>query len=238
MRRFLFITLIFAFSGFFFFSNDALSKKDAVMDSAMRSAQVPTRFLANIFEGANSEQVRILEQENEALRAQLFVIEREARPILFDGKKAVIAKVYSTYPTNSHHLVSINAGTLDGVTSGMPVLFNDAFLFGRVVDASDHRSIVQTVFDLEWEVPAKIGNDGVNALFVGGRDPRLTLILKNESITKGDTVYVSSKDFPYGLILGLVEDALYTPELTFQEATVRLPYDAASVTEVMVLLES
>ena len=238
MRRFLFITTIFILGGFFFFSDDALSKKDAAMNSAMRSVEVPTQFLASIFGNSEHQQVKVLEQENNALRAQLFALNHQAKPLFFDGKKAVTAKIYSAYPTNSHHLVSINAGTLDGITEGMPVLFNDAFLFGRVVEVSPRRSIVQTVFDLAWEIPTKIGSDGINALFVGGRDPRLTLILKNETIAEGDIVYASSKEFPYGLILGLIESVIQIPELTFQEAKLRLPYDATSVTQVMVLLES
>jgi Cell shape-determining protein len=95
-------------------------------------------------------------------------------------------------------------------------------------------SSVQTIFDPGISLPVKIGAKETNALLVGGRVPRLTLIEKEEIILPGDEVYASASDFPYGLYVGEILELFPESGSAFQEASLKIPYDGGSLDRVFV----
>jgi cell shape-determining protein MreC len=178
-----------------------------------------------------------LEGENARLRAELELLAASA--CLRSGVQQVVrARMYSTYPFNNRGFVTINAGARDGISLSRTVTIDGVYLFGTVVEVFDSYSVVRTIFDSGWEVPVKIGDTaaGTDALLVGGREPRLTLIAKEAGVADGAPVYVVASDFTYGLTVGAVLDVRGNESSAFYESAITVPYEVSTLTEVWVLL--
>ena len=144
------------------------------------------------------------------------------------------AHVFSSYPFNHRGLIEIDAGSGEGIREGMGVAASGLFLLGRIETVSPHTSIVKTIFDNDVSLPVKIGKQGIDALLVGGRTPRLTLIVKDAEIAPGDQVYSTGAHFPYGLAVGELLKIHSDSGGAFREASIMLPYDPGSLEMVSV----
>jgi len=182
------------------------------------------------------ENISTLMQENASLKAKLFFLEHDTVRIIAEQRIFVSAPVYSTYPFNNRSLITIAAGKADKIVAQAPVVFGDYIFLGEVFDVTEQTSIVRTVFDPGWELPVKIGEDSVDALLIGGRTPRLTLIVSSAKLNPGDTIFTATPTFPYGLTIGEVDEISYTPGSGFQEAHIRLPYEFSMIDTVSVIL--
>lgn len=190
-----------------------------------------SRFSQN---GAGDE-ILSLRQENERLKAQMLFLSKGARLETLDGRNYQIAKIHSSYPFNDRGLISINTGSGSGVSESVAVTVGGDFFLGQAVQLFRDSSLVRTVYDTGWEIAVKIGTDQVDALLIGGREPRLTLILKDKAIAAGLPVYVAQKGLPYGLMIGTVKEITYNQASAFQEATLDFAYKVGDLTEVYVL---
>ncbi|MEK7554614.1 MAG: rod shape-determining protein MreC [Patescibacteria group bacterium] len=184
--------------------------------------------------GRSSETEQLL-RENARLKAEVLFLAKEPRNTGTVARPEVSAKVHSTYPTNSRGLLNINAGSSEGIKKGMTVTVDGFTFLGVVEEVGERSSIVRTIFDTDWQIPVKIGDGAHDALMVGGRGPRLTLIVKTGNVLDGDDVYTASKEFPYGLRIGEVKEVKGEPGSTFEEADIKLPFDA-TLDEVHILL--
>ncbi len=158
--------------------------------------------------------------------------------IIQQGKRSVLmAQVYSTFPFNHKHLLAINAGADQGVVVGMPVTAEGNLLLGQIVEVSERQALAQTIFDNNWTLPVRVGPTLRDALLVGGQNPRLTLIDKNDVVQKGDIVISAKKEFPYGMSVGEVGEVNNLVARSFQEAELVLPYTMRDLREVAVILK-
>lgn len=158
--------------------------------------------------------------------------------VVQQGRRSVlIAPVYSTFPFNQKHLLAINAGASDGLSPGMAVTVDGNYLIGRILEVSEKQSLVQTIFDSDWTLPVRVGAMSYDALLVGGQNPRLTLIDKNDLLQTGDPVFSAQKEFPYGLPVGEVGVVNNLVARSFQEAELTLSYTIRSLREVAVILK-
>jgi cell shape-determining protein MreC len=202
-------------------------------------------FLLGSFAGGeNATQLHDLQVENNALKSELAVLKDMKGELLSDRGASLSALVYSRYPFGFKNELLINAGKVEGVALGMPIVAmshlrsgadGHAVLVGSVEQVFEHTSVVKTVFDDSWRSAVRIGQNGVDALLVGGPDPKLTLISKDATSTAGESVYNASPGFPYGIALGLVDTVNIARDQLFHEATIRFPYDVGAVRTVFVL---
>ena len=95
---------------------------------------------------------------------------------------------------------------------------------------------IETIFTSGWELPVRIGAERVEALFVSGREPKLTLISKKKNVSGGEEVFLSSRDFPLGLTLGTVGAVTEPSEDIFKEARLAVPYAITELTKLFVRL--
>lgn len=147
-------------------------------------------------------------------------------------REFLVVKVFSTYPFNHKNLAAVAAGSKDGVKLNMNALVSGERLFGKIVEVSGNQSIIRTIFDPNWSLPVRIGNQETDALLVGGQEPRLTTIEKNRIVSIGDRIYSASKDFGYGLFIGTVGDIDDLPGVAFREADVTLDYEFNNLREL------
>ena len=86
-------------------------------------------------------------------------------------------------------------------------------------------------------MPVRVGPSLRDALLIGGQNPRLTLIDKNDLVQKGDQVISAKKEFPYGISIGEVGEVNNLVAHSFQEAELVLPYTMRDLREVAVILK-
>ena len=226
--------------GFFVATVAALFIGDRNVSLGMRLARL-LRAPADVVRGVyaykeiSDDFSRVLLQKAD-VEAQLFALTKEAASGISGKHRYIRAPVFSTYPFNNRDVVVISAGNRDGVRSGMPVTVENALLFGQVENADSTHARVRTIFDAGWKIPVKIGTSGVDGLFIGGRQPRITLIAKTAALEQGQTVYVAGIGFPYGFTVGTIAQAMSDAGSAFQEATVAFPYVPSDVAEVSILL--
>lgn len=178
-----------------------------------------------------------LKKENENLKAELqgLKIENFEAKILQDGFLTV--KVFSTYPFNVKSQITVDAGKAQGVKSLMPALFGKNILLGQVVEVTENNSIIQTIFDPNWQLPVRIGEGGINGLLQGGNEPRITFIEKDKPISTGDFVYSAGRGFPLELKVGEISEIKESAPGIFKEAVLVVPFNIGSLREIEILLK-
>ncbi|MDO8516321.1 MAG: rod shape-determining protein MreC [bacterium] len=190
----------------------------------------------------NAPDAQTLMQENLALKAELIKIEKEEamQGIHFTG---VRANVYSRYPFNLKDILTLSAGTRDGVTVGAAIVMpahatgTAGIFIGLISKTSDFTSEAQTVFDPSLKLPVRIGRSGAQALLTGGLTPMLTLIGKDAKIQEGDIVYSAVSGVPYGLAVGYAGTAVVSEDQIFKEAPLELPFSFGDIEVVEILIQ-
>ena len=236
LTRILTIFGIFGIIGFSLFWGDSFlnknivsAKLDTVVSPSLAFIQSSLSFSGQSFDPKE------LAYENARLRAQILALTKTSCEYTTSDRKFIKAQVYSTYPFNNRDLITLNVGSRDGVVSGMNIVVDDIFLLGQITEVFETHSFARTIFDTGWQIPVKIGPLGTDALLAGGRSPRLTLIVKDASISSRASVYATAKDFLYGFTIGEVFEVYDNPNNSFKEASIDLPYEVGTITDVSVL---
>ena len=143
---------------------------------------------------------RSLAGENERLRDLLrFVPDNPSQFI----SARVIADSGGTFVRS----MLVNAGTRDGVRTGLPVVVGDG-LIGRVVDAGERVSRVLLIDDLNSRIPVVVGPHRVRAVLAGDNSlhPKLIYLAANAQVEKGARIATSGQGgvFPPGVPVGAV----------------------------------
>ncbi len=153
-------------------------------------------------------------------------------PITVQGTSFYPASLFSTYPLNNKNLIMIDRGSRDQISLSSPVLVlkdNEPFLLGHVIQSRLRESAVQTIFDSGWRGAVRIGSSRVNAFLEGGMPPRVTLIVKDAAVQEGDIVYSASKDYPYGVRIGVLGTLTESSNGFFKEADLEVPYTLSDI---------
>lgn len=182
---------------------------------------------------------RDLTLENEVLRAELAKLRSMPSSHGGGSHRYEPAFIYSRYPFRSKKEFIVSRGANDGVSTGLavvlPVADGGARLVGKVEKVFESTALVLTVFDPRFTLPVRVGEQGIDALLVGGSEPHLAYIEKTAPLASGAVVYAASADFPYGLSIGDVLDVRDAADQLFTEATVRVAYDLHALKAVYIL---
>ena len=227
------VYLAVTFLGDFFFSFKNDSSREFV--GFLRPALA---FFGSFFnEKIENEELAKLRFENELLKARILALEKAPRVQELALRQYLNAQIYSSYPFNNRGLIAINAGAAEGVSVGMAVAAGGDILLGQIIEVKSRYSLAKTIFENGWEVPVKIGEGGADALFVGGREPKLILITKDKEIAAGDPVYAAARDFPYGMKIGEIRDVSDDERNAFKQATLNLPYELQNLVQAAILIK-
>lgn len=187
------------------------------MMSATVAAMAPVRALAKRFaeQAASGAEVERLAAENRrlateagrvaALERQLADLSALARVVPQREGPFVSGRVVATSNGALARTATIDAGRLDGVRIGYPVVNGDGVV-GRVLETGGAGARVLLLSDLASRVPAIVGRQGTLAVVAGDGSPRprLEVVADGSGITEGDGVATSGIGglFPRGLPLG------------------------------------
>jgi len=180
------------------------------------------------------KKIQSIEAENKSLKKQVELLSLKLG-IKDQNSGEVVAGVYSTYPFNDKVHITIDKGSADGIDTGMPVLYKDHIIFGKVVAVKKTQSEVETVFDAEWKTSVAVGTSSVKAVLTGGNNPKVEFIPKDALIKEGDGIVNIASEFPMRAIIGSVKSVSLDEKKLWQIANIELPFSLESVDSVIVL---
>ncbi len=194
-------------------------------------------YLTSFFvkKGSFADENLRLKQENENLKAQIQGYSISNFQSSASSSQFISAKVFSAYPFNIKNQITINVGENQGIKKNMTVIFGENILIGQITEVFKDYSVVQTIFDPNWQTPVRIGQEEINGLFKGGNEPQVILIEKEKQIQIGDIVYTASQEFPYGLKIGEVIEIKETAAGVFKEAILKIPFNVSELREVNII---
>lgn len=184
--------------------------------------------------GNLAEENLALRLENESLKTQLFW-QGKKEPVWLGGWEYRPAIVQSSYPFNNQRLISINLGSDDGIKPAMPVAVFPGILLGRITEVFPHYSWVQTIFDPDFKASVRLGWGSADGLLEGGNQPAISLIPKNQPAAKGDIIFASGQEFPYGMKIGNLGIITESQEDFFKKSPAELAYNLNEVQKVYVV---
>lgn len=165
-----------------------------------------------------------LAAENVALRNQLSSMEsgENGSTFLYQG-----AKVVQMTTNRLHNYLTINRGSVDGVTKGQGVRNEDGVV-GLVRTVGPNYSVVQPIINTNSNLSCRFTkNDYAGILKWDGKDNRFALLTDVSThmvVNTGDTIVTSglSPVFPEGIPVGIVESCILKEGDSYYTIRVRL----------------
>jgi len=155
--------------------------------------------------------------------------------------RGVTARVVSNSPSNFQLTVTVNRGSNDGVTTGMPVV-TPAGLVGRISEVSDNRATVLLLTDPASSVGVRLaGSREIGSVTGSGRRDLLplSLISVETKVAEGEAVVTSGLQgglFPPQIPVGRVRGTKITPGQLEQEVTIEPVVDLDRLELVRILI--
>ncbi|WP_421860100.1 rod shape-determining protein MreC [Marinobacter salarius] len=173
-----------------------------------------------------------LQEENEALRARLLILERRAlkyaalasennelRKLMNSSEvlddRVIVGEIVGVSPDPFSHEVVINKGSRDGVVVGQAILDANG-LMGQVQQTSSFTSRVLLVSDSSHAVPVEVVRNGLRAILLGNGDTstlELVHVPDTADIREGDLLVSSGLGgrFPKGYPVAEVDQISKEP---------------------------
>ena len=128
------------------------------------------------------------------------------------------ARIVGRIMDKSRYYLTLNAGSLDSVESGMPII-TDRGLVGFIFSTAQRYAIIQTILDKDTRIAAKIERTRVNGVIAweGGDYLYLTNVSKTEDVNVGDVVVTSdySTRYPADIVIGRIVEKKDEPTTLF-----------------------
>lgn len=155
----------------------------------------------------------------------------------------VIAHVINNSINCAHNYITIDKGSLDGITPEMGVMDQNGIV-GIVNVVSDHTARLISVLNPYLRLSCKVkGHAQVGSLVWDGKDPSeamLEELPKHSEFTPGDTIVTSgySSVFPEGVPVGTVMSSTRDIEDNFYTLRVKLFTDFSTLSTVRVIRDN
>lgn len=199
--------------------------------------------------GVSRSQLEELRAQNERLRSRVAELE-EAR--LENARLTELVKLTKARdlesvaahvigrPTSAwENVITIDRGSEDSITAGMPVL-GPLGLLGQTVEVSRSSAKVRLITDPRSGVAAMIQATRVEGIVRGSLDGYLSLdfVSVDSTVSAGDVIITSGLGgvYPKGIIIGEVLTAERTPSALQQEIRLTPASDPLALEEVLVLV--
>lgn len=182
-----------------------------------------------------------LEQRNQSLYT-LEVREIEDSEII-NSFDFVSAKVINNSVERFKNYITINKGSLDGISPGMAVI-SAAGAVGKVKSVSDHYAVLISLLNTEEFTSSVIKRTNhFGSINWDGKDPlysQLNFIPRHADPVVGDTVVTSGYNavFPEGILVGVIDEVSLGPEAQFYDIKVKLAQDFSRLSFVEVVRNS
>lgn len=159
-----------------------------------------------------------LKLENSLLRDQLGLSDKKE----YNFIEAEIDIVNNNLASKT---ITINKGTLDGVSKDMAVIIPGNILVGQIKEVHDNYSVVQLITDKKFNASSILVDRGVvGELKSNDSEGKIIDLIKtNEVIEKDDVIATSGIDkLPAGLLIGVVSNVSNNDGALFKSIEARL----------------
>jgi rod shape-determining protein MreC len=203
-------------------------------------------FFKNITtDAATVEEMRRQNEElqSRVIRMEEYRQENERLSQLLELKDAynlesVGARVISTSADSWNRVITINKGSVAGLTVGMPVMSANG-LIGQIESTSPYSSVVRLITDEESGVSAFLQSSRAEGVLSGSVDGILHLdfITLDVAVEVGDTVITSGTGgvYPKGIPIGEVLSVKNAPSDTYRTIVVKPITKVSAYEEVLVI---
>jgi len=204
---------------------------------------------------------RILE-ENERLRIQIAAMEadaRAARDVLEENERLqmmlgfkfrrpdldfVMVDVVARDAPVWASVITVNAGSREGIAPDMAVIDAASFLVGIVIRVSENQADIRTVIDTDFRMPALVYRTGDEGSARGSFDLMrhgslsLGFLQRGSGLRNGDTVLTAAAPgsmIPPGLVIGEVSDVQIELDGISEYAEIKPATDIPSLRQVFII---
>lgn len=199
--------------------------------------------------GVSRSQLEALRAQNVELRRRVSTLEearlenirlkRLAGFTQATNTKNVGARVIGR-PTNQWEgVITIDRGTADGITAGMPVVGPQGLL-GQTVGVTKHAAKVRLITDPKSGVAAMVQSTRAEGVVRGSIEGKLTMdfVSAETTVKAGDVVISSGMGgvYPKGLVVGEVTRVQNSPAALYQDIEVTPSGRLSGLEEVVVLV--
>jgi len=180
----------------------------------------------------SESRLKEIEEQNEFLKRQLeFVQEQKIN--------AIIANVIGKSQDSFQNFLIIDKGEKNGLEKGLAVTNQDVII-GKIYSASQYTSKVLLINDSFSQVAVSVQNKDHSIGILNGEyglGLKINLIPQTEEIKEGDYVITSGleENIPRGLLVGQIDNVLYTEGELFKTAFVKSPIDFNKIKWISVL---
>ena len=233
----------------------------AVVRSAFSSVTMPVRYigsavtapiqgLGNVFANLTADQETLseLKEQNEQLQARNVELEEAEQTAtrlqsLLNVKdsynlQSTAARIISGSTSSWSSTVTLDKGTSDGITVGMPVMGGSGVI-GQIVECGANSSTVRLISDEDSSISAMVQSSRAQGMLVGSATGQvsLSLIRTGQTVNVGDVVVTSGLGgvFPKGLPLGKVTSVENTPGSLYLDIVVETFAHTENQEEVLII---
>lgn len=152
----------------------------------------------------------------------------------------IVSRVISNSISNQHNYITINKGTLDGITSEMGVIDQNGVV-GIVNVVGENSARIISLLNPNLRLSCKVkGSDFFGSLVWDGKSPYYAILEEMPRHVKfetGDTIVTSgySAVFPEGISVGVIDEQLNTGGDNFFSLRIKLLTDFTHLSTVRVI---
>lgn len=217
LKEYLVFTFIVLVSLILIFQNENVQVRflRIIAVSAIGYVQSSFSLIPNVFQ--LQEENKSLREENNTLSNEVSQLKeskfenlRLNRMLEFKERtkyRMVTSKIVGKTLIQTRNNITLNAGEIDSIRTGMPVI-TDKGLVGKIIATSSNYSVAQILLNKDLKVSAKDQRSRVDGII--GWDGEKKLLMKNVSksadVLVGDVIITSeySNTFPPGIPIGYV----------------------------------
>ena len=189
---------------------------------------------------ARTDSLRRVRYQRPAARPDTLLLGQKSLAARDPSYPLIPARVINNMLHNVDNYITLNVGSVNGVTAGLGVVAAGGVV-GRVKVVSAHYATVTSLLHSKTTIASKIKRDGTfGTIKWQGDDPTHALldnVLRETKLVKGDTVLTSGYNavFPEGVFIGTIDSFVKEPDKNFWTVRVRLGINFANLTHVYVV---
>ena len=214
--------------------NAALRQQLFPVDSSRREAD------SVVIPPARTDSLRRVRYQRPAAQPDTLLLGQQSLAARDPSYPLIPARVINNMLHNVDNYLTLNVGSVNGVTAGLGVVAAGGVV-GRVKVVSAHYATVTSLLHSKTTIASKIKRDGTfGTIKWQGDDPTHALldnVLRETKLVKGDTVLTSGYNavFPEGVFIGTIDSFVKEPDKNFWTVRVRLGVSFANLTHVYVV---
>ncbi|MFA6391373.1 MAG: rod shape-determining protein MreC [Patescibacteria group bacterium] len=170
------------------------------------------------------------------------MLQQEIEYLKKNDHKFSVAQIIGKSPHQGTQIYILDRGSNDNISIGMPVVYKDGILVGKIIEVGDISSKMLLITDSNSIIGGYVQNSTNSPGVVVGKlglSLEMQLIPQSE-IVEVDQIVVTSgieENIPEGLVVGQVSSIVNKTEELFQTATIQSPTTLDRLQIVSIIIE-